>query len=47
MALSSPKQQAIADKQKLMGGGETDKEEGITSKNIENFKNYSVGYNKF
>jgi len=27
-----------------MGVGESEKEEGITSKNIESFKNYSVGY---
>jgi len=27
-----------------MGSGEPEKEEGITSKNIESFKNYNVGY---
>jgi hypothetical protein len=43
----TPEQQAIADKQKQMGGGEPEKEEGMTSKNIESFKNYLVGYNKF
>ena len=36
----TPEQQAIADKQKQMGCGEPEKEEGMTSKNIESFKNY-------